>query len=139
MQLPDGIRRLFRMSLFKPQTNRDVDDEIDFHMGRSIEQLIAGGMSEDGARDTARRRFGDERAYRETLARIDTGRVRMRERSELLDLVLRTVGFAFRGVRRSPAFSAAVVAILALGIGANAVMFGVVDRLLLSPPQHVDA
>lgn len=62
----------------------------------------------------------------------------MRERSEWLDLIMRTLGSAFRGVRRSPGFAAAVVSILALGIGANAVMFGVVDRLLLSPPQHVE-
>ena len=44
---------------------------------------------------------------------------------------------AMREVRRHPGFSAAVIVTLALGLGANATMFGVVDRLLLSPPQHV--
>ncbi|MEE8117348.1 MAG: ABC transporter permease, partial [Gemmatimonadales bacterium] len=53
------------------------------------------------------------------------------------DIVMHHIAFAFRGLRRNPGFSAAVVVTLALGIGANATMFGVVDRLLLSPPPHV--
>ena len=61
----------------------------------------------------------------------------MRERSALLDTVVRTLLLALRRVRRAPGFIASVVVILTLGIGVNAVMFGVVDRLLLSPPQHI--
>ena len=87
------------------------------------------GLTEAEAREEARARFGDERAYRRRLEQIDEGKVRMRKRSELLDTVVRTLGLSLRGVRRSPGFTASVVVILALGIGANAVMFGVVDRL----------
>ena len=46
---------------------------------------------------------------------------------------------AIRTLFGSPFVTIVAIASLALGIGANAVMFGVVDRLLLSPPQHVDA
>jgi len=60
--------------------------------------------------------------------------MRMRE---MMDAVTRTIGQALRGLARSPGFTFSVVIILALGLGANAVMFGVVDRLLLSPPPHV--
>ncbi len=138
MKLPKSIRRLFRSSLFRSDVERDLDDELDFHFEQAVADLMSKGMSTSDALEAARRRFGDLRAYRHTLERIDMGRVRMRERSERFDLIMRTVGSAFRGVRRAPGFAAAVVSILALGIGANAVMFGVVDRLLLSPPQHVE-
>ena len=44
---------------------------------------------------------------------------------------------ALRVFRTSPGFAAAVVLTLGLGLGANATMFGAVDRVLLSPPEHV--
>jgi predicted permease len=47
------------------------------------------------------------------------------------------IEYAVRGLKRSPGFTAAVVVTLALGIGANATMFGVVDRLMLSAPPHI--
>ena len=62
---------------------------------------------------------------------------RTRERIDQVIAAVGTVGLVLRGVRRAPGLTASVVLILALGIGANTVMFGVVDRLLLSPPQHV--
>jgi putative ABC transport system permease protein len=54
----------------------------------------------------------------------------------LLD-VCRDLRFSVRGILREPAFSAAIIVTLALGIGVNAAMFGVVDRLLLQGPEHV--
>jgi len=135
--LPEGVRRLFRLGAVRPEVRRDVDDELDHHFEEAVRGYVARGMDEVEARRLARDRFGDERAYRHALMTIDDGRVRMRERSEVLDGVWRTVGYALRSVRRAPGFTISIVSILALGIGANAVMFGVVDRLLLSPPQHV--
>ena len=137
MRLPDGVRRLFRLGFTRRSVDRDLDDEFEFHLDRAVEDLVSSGIPEAEARRMALERFGDVRAYRRTLRRIDGRRVKRAERSERLDVIVRTLIFAFRGVRRAPGFTTAVVAIMALGIGANAVMFGVVDRLLLSPPQHV--
>jgi predicted permease len=47
--------------------------------------------------------------------------------------------YAWRGLRRSPGFTAAVVVVLALGLGANAALFSVLDRIFLSAPAGVDA
>ena len=55
----------------------------------------------------------------------------------LLDQLRQHVTYAVRQLRHSPGLTAAVTLTLGLGIGANATMFGVIDRLLLSPPEHV--
>jgi putative ABC transport system permease protein len=52
--------------------------------------------------------------------------------------VLQDVRYAFRGLRREPGFSAAVVLTFGLALGANATMFGITDRLLLRAPAHVE-
>jgi predicted permease len=54
-----------------------------------------------------------------------------------MESFVRDVRFALRALRREPAFTAFVVMTLALGIGANAAMFGIADRLLLRGPAHV--
>ncbi|MGQ0648511.1 MAG: ABC transporter permease [Gemmatimonadaceae bacterium] len=51
-----------------------------------------------------------------------------------LDSLQHDLQYAIRGLRTKPAFAIAVVSTLALGIGANAAMFGIVDRLLFRPP-----
>ncbi len=57
--------------------------------------------------------------------------------SGILSATRDNLGYAIRGLLRSPGFTAAVVVTLALGIGVNATMFGIIDRLLLSAPAQV--
>jgi putative ABC transport system permease protein len=61
----------------------------------------------------------------------------MRSFSQLFDNVSQDLRYALRGLRKSPGFAAAVIVTLAFGIGANAAMFGVVDRLMFRPYPYL--
>ncbi len=54
-----------------------------------------------------------------------------------MEQIVQDIRHAFRGIVRGPGFAAAVVITLALGIGANAAMFGVVDRLMFRPYAYL--
>jgi predicted permease len=135
--MPRGVRKLFRLADLRRDAAADVDEEVRYHLERLVDDLLAEGLSRTEAEAEARHRFGDVDAYRRALERIDGRREKTMTRIELLDTVWRTWTHALRGLARAPGFTLSVVSILALGLGANAVMFGVVDRLLLSPPAHV--
>ena len=134
-----GIRRLFRLAPSAPdQIVREVDDQIDLHIDLRIEQLIAEGMSPDAARAEALRRFGPlDRVYPALVSSANRRVHHMRFR-HVLDTLRQDLVQAVRALRKQPGFALAVVATLALGIGANAAMFGIVDRLLLRPPAYLD-
>ena len=97
----------------------ELRDEIRFHHS----------ALERDAHDTdpvsARRRLGN------TTRAIEDSRERWS--IPWLDQLQQDVRYAVRSLRRSPGFSLGVIATLALGIGANAAMFGVVDRLMYRP------
>jgi predicted permease len=114
-----------------------VDDELAFHLESTVEDLLREGLSREQAEAEARRRFGDVAAYRHELQRIDRGAHKRRLWSRRVDTTESTMRHVVRGIVRSPGLAVGVVLAFALGIGANATMFGIVDRLLMSPPAHV--
>ncbi|MGH9889560.1 MAG: ABC transporter permease, partial [bacterium] len=100
---------------------------------------MSNGMTPDDARREAERRFGDVEHTRERLATIDRAFAGQERRTEWWNAFRQDVRYAIRGFRLKPGFALAVIVTLALGIGANATMFGVVDRLLFRPPSYLDA
>src|ERR1044071_2814008 len=132
-----GLRRLFRLTVRPDAVEREVDAELEFHLEAEAARLIELGMGPDAARLEARRRFGDVRFTREALVTIDGQRRGRERRAGWLEDLRQDAGYALRGFRRQPGFAALVVATLGLGIGANATMFGIVDRILFRPPAYL--
>ena len=136
MDRPPRIRRFLRLRSSGSAVT-DIDEEIAFHLRERVAELIAAGATPLDAQQQAERQFGDLAEARAELTAIDRSTLRRELRAQSCDAALSDVRFALRGLRRNPAFSLAVVVTLALGIGVNAAMFGITDRLLLSPPAHV--
>ncbi|MBA2683042.1 MAG: ABC transporter permease [Gemmatimonadaceae bacterium] len=132
--LPPRAKRYFRLALRRPEVvTADTDDEIRFHLDARAEQLVSRGLTPEQAREEACRRFG----------LIDSGNSRLRESAlrrerhlrvrEMLGVGQRDVRFAVRGLSRAPGFFAIAVACVALGIGANAAIYSVINGVLFRP------
>jgi putative ABC transport system permease protein len=117
-------------SLFRPaRIERELDDELRYHLDRQIEQLIEAGHTPDEAR---------------RLAMLDMGGIEQR-REECRDTrgtrawtaVHGTLRDALRALRRRPAAALVTIATLAVGIGGGTTMLAVVDVLMLRPPAGI--
>jgi predicted permease len=118
------LRRLLRA--FHTRTlERDMDDEMRFHVEMEVADLIARGVPPDEARRRALISFGGVERFK------DEGRD-ARGVGPLEDFI-RDVRFGARSLRRRPGFAAVVVLTLAVGIGGTTAIFGAVHGVLLAP------
>ena len=131
------LGQVFQLRSTPRYVEREIDAEIDYHFDRRVEALIDQGMSRPDAEREAHCRFGDVSEHRDRLGKIDRRRQSMEWRTQWAEISRENVRYGLRGLGKSRGFTATVVATLALGIGANATMFGVIDRLLLSPPTGI--
>ena len=131
--MSDDPRRVFRLPSERNSVEREVDDEIRFHIETRAQELEHDGMTPAAAQAQARREFGDTAAARTELAAIDHHRVSRAARGEWWSGLRQDVRFAVRSLGRARGFAAAALLTLALGIGAATAMLSVVDGILLSP------
>jgi putative ABC transport system permease protein len=124
---------------FQPAPEVEVDDELAFHLEQRVRDYVARGMDPAAARAAALERFGDLHGVRRECAHLlDEDRRATARRDWLADL-RQDLGFGARSALRAPLFSLLGVVTLAVGIGVNAAVFGVVKSVLLDALPYADA
>jgi predicted permease len=113
------LRSLFR----KSHVEKELTEELRFHLEKLIEEKVGKGMAPEEARYAALRELGGVEQIKEEC--------RDMRRVNNIENFLQDVHYGLRQFRRSPGFTAVVVLTLALGIGANAAIFTLIDAVML--------
>jgi len=110
---------------------RELSEEIQAHLDEKTEELVAGGMSREQARHAARREFGNVGLAEENARGV--------WRWPTIEDFLLDVRYGLRTLRHNPVFAVVGLLTIAIGIGANAAVFSVVNSVLLKPLNYPKA
>jgi putative ABC transport system permease protein len=131
MKMLRGMWLRVRRLLGWRQAERDIEDELRFHVEMQTEAHVREGMDPAEARRRALAEFGGEDRWREE--------TRGARATRWIEDGLRDARFSVRGLLRSPTFSLAALGTITLGVGATTAVFSVVDGIVLAPLPFPDS
>jgi len=126
MKLLDSLRVRIAGLFRRSELNTDMDEEVASHIQLRADDLERSGVSRAEAARQARIEFGGQERYKEEIHKALGG-------GTFLETFLSDVRFSIRLLRKSPGFAVVAIATLALAIGANALVFAVLNALILRP------
>lgn len=124
MSLLSDWRERLRALLFRDREEREMDDEIRFHLEREMAERIRQGDDPEAARRAAVLAFGGVEQYKEA--------VRDARGTRPLEDLGSDIRYALRGLRRNPGFTATAVLVLGLGLGATTAVYSVMHSVVLA-------
>jgi len=130
MRLPSIFRLRLRSLFARRRVERELDEELLYHLERQIEEYVAAGMSVEDARHAALRAIGG----------VEQRKEECRDMRGLnwIDNAAQDFRYAIRQLRKNPGFACTATFVLALGISATVTIFGLVEAALIRPLPYRD-